>query len=61
MFLMRIGPPGQERPVVRVDNHHFVDVSDNGSTSIHASARALLRSVGRCSDGISNPASARYR
>jgi 2-keto-4-pentenoate hydratase/2-oxohepta-3-ene-1,7-dioic acid hydratase in catechol pathway len=25
---MRIGPPGQERPVVRVDNHHFVDVSD---------------------------------
>ncbi len=28
MYLMRIGPPGTERPVARVDDDHYVDVSD---------------------------------
>ena len=28
MFLMRIGPPGAERPVVRLDDTSYVDVSD---------------------------------
>lgn len=28
MFLMRIGPPGDEKPVVRVDDHTYVDVSE---------------------------------
>ncbi|MBO0767808.1 MAG: fumarylacetoacetate hydrolase family protein [Solirubrobacterales bacterium] len=28
MYLMRIGDPGAERPVVRVDPAHYVDVSD---------------------------------
>jgi 2,4-didehydro-3-deoxy-L-rhamnonate hydrolase len=28
MLLMRIGPPGAERPVVRVDESSYVDVSD---------------------------------
>jgi 2-keto-4-pentenoate hydratase/2-oxohepta-3-ene-1,7-dioic acid hydratase in catechol pathway len=28
MRLMRIGEPGRERPVVRVDEQHYVDVSD---------------------------------
>ncbi|AGL16584.1 fumarylacetoacetate hydrolase family protein [Actinoplanes sp. N902-109] len=28
MFLMRIGAPGAERPVVRLDDKHYVDVSD---------------------------------
>jgi 2-keto-4-pentenoate hydratase/2-oxohepta-3-ene-1,7-dioic acid hydratase in catechol pathway len=28
MQLMRLGPPGRERPVVRVDDTHHVDVSD---------------------------------
>ncbi|MEV6851811.1 fumarylacetoacetate hydrolase family protein [Actinoplanes sp. NPDC051411] len=28
MFLMRIGAPGAEKPVVRVDDEHYVDVSD---------------------------------
>lgn len=28
MYLMRIGAPGQERPVVRVDDRSYVDVSD---------------------------------
>ncbi|MEV4086150.1 fumarylacetoacetate hydrolase family protein [Nonomuraea fuscirosea] len=28
MYLMRIGPPGAEKPVVRVDDTHYVDVSD---------------------------------
>jgi 2,4-diketo-3-deoxy-L-fuconate hydrolase len=28
MYLMRIGPPGAERPVVRVDDGHYVDVAD---------------------------------
>ncbi|GAA1696066.1 fumarylacetoacetate hydrolase family protein [Nonomuraea maheshkhaliensis] len=28
MYLMRIGPPGAEKPVVRVDDSHYVDVSD---------------------------------
>ena len=25
---LRIGPPGAERPVVRLDDEHYVDVSD---------------------------------
>ncbi|HEX4812604.1 MAG TPA: fumarylacetoacetate hydrolase family protein [Nonomuraea sp.] len=28
MHLMRIGAPGAEKPVVRVDEHHYLDVSD---------------------------------
>jgi len=28
MKLMRLGPVGQEKPVVRVDDEHYVDVSD---------------------------------
>ena len=28
MFLMRIGPPGAEKPVVRLDDDTYVDVSD---------------------------------
>jgi 2,4-didehydro-3-deoxy-L-rhamnonate hydrolase len=28
MYLMRIGPSGSERPVVRIDNTHYVDVAD---------------------------------
>jgi 2,4-didehydro-3-deoxy-L-rhamnonate hydrolase len=28
MYLMRIGPTGSERPVVRIDDSHYVDVSD---------------------------------
>lgn len=28
MYLMRLGPIGSERPVVRIDNSHYVDVSD---------------------------------
>ena len=28
MFLMRIGPPGEEKPVVRLDDETYVDVSD---------------------------------
>src|SRR5690349_7549624 len=28
MYLMRIGPPGAEKPVVRIDDHTYVDVSD---------------------------------
>ncbi len=28
MYLMRIGPAGQEKPVVRVDDESYVDVSD---------------------------------
>jgi 2,4-diketo-3-deoxy-L-fuconate hydrolase len=28
MYLMRIGPSGSERPIVRVDAEHYVDVSD---------------------------------
>ncbi len=28
MKLMRIGPPGQERPIVRIDDRTYVDVSD---------------------------------
>ncbi|UBU17103.1 fumarylacetoacetate hydrolase family protein [Nonomuraea gerenzanensis] len=28
MYLMRIGAPGAEKPVVRVDEHHYIDVSD---------------------------------
>jgi 2,4-diketo-3-deoxy-L-fuconate hydrolase len=28
MYLMRIGPTGSERPVVRIDDTHYVDVSD---------------------------------
>jgi 2,4-diketo-3-deoxy-L-fuconate hydrolase len=28
MFLMRIGPAGAERPIVRIDDDHYVDVSD---------------------------------
>ncbi|MEV4382802.1 fumarylacetoacetate hydrolase family protein [Streptosporangium sp. NPDC049644] len=28
MFLMRIGAPGAERPVVRLDDTHYIDVSD---------------------------------
>jgi 2-keto-4-pentenoate hydratase/2-oxohepta-3-ene-1,7-dioic acid hydratase in catechol pathway len=28
MKLMRIGPPGQERPIVRIDERTYVDVSD---------------------------------
>lgn len=28
MFLMRLGPIGFERPVVRIDDSHYVDVSD---------------------------------
>ena len=28
MYLMRIGPTGSERPVVRIDDNHYVDVSD---------------------------------
>jgi 2-keto-4-pentenoate hydratase/2-oxohepta-3-ene-1,7-dioic acid hydratase in catechol pathway len=28
VYLMRIGPVGQERPVVRLDDEHYVDVSD---------------------------------
>jgi 2,4-diketo-3-deoxy-L-fuconate hydrolase len=28
VFLMRIGAPGAEKPVVRVDDEHYVDVSD---------------------------------
>ncbi|MEU8147661.1 fumarylacetoacetate hydrolase family protein [Nonomuraea sp. NPDC048901] len=28
MYLMRIGAPGAEKPVVRVDDTHYVDVSD---------------------------------
>ncbi len=28
MLLMRLGSPGHERPVVRIDDQHYVDVSD---------------------------------
>lgn len=28
MHLMRIGQPGAERPVVRIDENHYIDVSD---------------------------------
>ena len=28
MYLMRIGPPGAEKPVVRIDDDTYVDVSD---------------------------------
>ena len=28
MHLMRIGPPGAEKPIVRVDDESYVDVSD---------------------------------
>ncbi|AFR28743.1 fumarylacetoacetate hydrolase family protein [Arthrobacter sp. Rue61a] len=28
MYLMRIGQPGSEKPVVRIDDTHYVDVSD---------------------------------
>src|SRR4051795_1495273 len=28
MYLMRIGAPGAERPIVRVDDTHYIDVSD---------------------------------
>src|SRR5262245_47267363 len=28
MYLMRLGPAGSERPIVRVDAEHHVDVSD---------------------------------
>ncbi|MET8208889.1 fumarylacetoacetate hydrolase family protein [Streptomyces sp. NPDC005373] len=28
MYLMRIGAPGAEKPVVRVDDDHYIDVSD---------------------------------
>ncbi|MFI5896346.1 fumarylacetoacetate hydrolase family protein [Actinoplanes sp. NPDC051513] len=28
MYLMRVGAPGAEKPVVRVDDTHYVDVSD---------------------------------
>jgi 2,4-didehydro-3-deoxy-L-rhamnonate hydrolase len=28
MYLMRIGPTGSERPVVRIDENHYVDVAD---------------------------------
>ncbi|GAA2895867.1 hypothetical protein GCM10020220_102410 [Nonomuraea rubra] len=28
MYLMRIGAPGAEKPVVRVDDTHYIDVSD---------------------------------
>ena len=28
MYLMRIGPSGSERPVVRIDDTHYVDVGD---------------------------------
>ena len=28
MYLMRIGPAGSERPVVRIDDGHYVDVAD---------------------------------
>ena len=28
MYLMRIGPTGSEWPVVRIDDTHYVDVSD---------------------------------
>jgi 2-keto-4-pentenoate hydratase/2-oxohepta-3-ene-1,7-dioic acid hydratase in catechol pathway len=31
MYLMRIGPAGSEKPVVRVDDTHYVDVSDVAS------------------------------
>ena len=29
MRLMRVGPPGAERPIVRIDDTHYVDVSDH--------------------------------
>ena len=28
MYLMRLGPVGSERPVVRIDDNHYLDVSD---------------------------------
>ena len=28
MYLMRIGPAGSEKPVVRIDDTNYVDVSD---------------------------------
>jgi 2,4-didehydro-3-deoxy-L-rhamnonate hydrolase len=28
MYLMRLGPLGSERPVVRIDDSHYIDVSD---------------------------------
>ncbi|MET1086276.1 MAG: fumarylacetoacetate hydrolase family protein [Arthrobacter sp.] len=28
MYLMRIGQPGSEKPVVRIDDTHYIDVSD---------------------------------
>jgi 2-keto-4-pentenoate hydratase/2-oxohepta-3-ene-1,7-dioic acid hydratase in catechol pathway len=28
MYLMRIGPSGSERPVVRIDDTHYIDVAD---------------------------------
>lgn len=31
MFLMRLGAPGAEKPVVRIDDKHYVDVSDIAS------------------------------
>ncbi|OHV43479.1 fumarylacetoacetate hydrolase family protein [Pseudofrankia sp. BMG5.36] len=46
MYLMRIGAPGAEKPVVRVDDAHYVDVSDLTSdfdeTFFAAGGTALL-------------------
>jgi len=28
MYLMRIGPAGSERPVVRIDDRHYIDIAD---------------------------------
>jgi 2,4-didehydro-3-deoxy-L-rhamnonate hydrolase len=29
MYPMRVGPAGSERPVVRIDDTHYVDVADD--------------------------------
>ncbi|MGH7291469.1 MAG: fumarylacetoacetate hydrolase family protein, partial [Myxococcota bacterium] len=56
MRLMRLGEPGTERPVVRVDADHYVDVSDvisDYDESFFADGMDELRGVfaRRCADG----------
>ena len=40
MYLMRIGPAGSERPVVRIDDTHYLDVSDVVGDSMNGSSEA---------------------
>ena len=43
MKLMRLGPAGAERPVVRIDDATYVDVSDAGKTVTFDQVFNLLR------------------